>query len=190
MIFHFFLFWIKNLTLWKCWYESYFWNGVYTLGFHDEKTKSGLIYPSNTYKQVNTNMTVIISPNPRKMPFIWAMKMLATATNIAVPSMLILHPMGRTNLVTLGSTLNLSVISRKVTGSAAALCKPRLEKITNTPFIKLKRMRLPRTRCTQVQVILAFLILLFNFYKHFSTLYMKNFNNVSTLYTKLEIFEK
>jgi hypothetical protein len=43
--------------------------------------------------------------------------------------MLILQPIGRTNLVTLGSTLSFSVIRRKVTGSAAALCKTALAKI-------------------------------------------------------------
>lgn len=71
---------------------------------------------------------MIISPKPRKMPFIWAINMLATATKSAVPSMLILQPIGRTNLVTLGSTLSFSVIRRKVTGSAAALYKAALAK--------------------------------------------------------------
>lgn len=74
-------------------------------------------------------ITVMISPKPRTMPCICAMKMLATATNSAVPSMLMLQPIGRTNLVTLGSTRSLSVIRRKVTGSAAALYKTALEKI-------------------------------------------------------------
>lgn len=78
-------------------------------------------------------MTVTISPKPRKIPFIWAMNILAVATKRAVPSMLMLQPIGRTNLVTLGSTLSLSVISRNVTGSAAALRKARLENITKSP---------------------------------------------------------
>lgn len=73
-------------------------------------------------------MTVTISPKPKNIPFICAMKMLADATKRAVPSMLMLHPMGNTNLVTRGSTLSLSVISRKVTGSAAALHKALLDK--------------------------------------------------------------
>ena len=71
----------------------------------------------------------MISPNPKAIPCIWAMNMLATATNNAVPSMLILQPIGRTNLVTLGSTRSLSVIRRKVTGSAAALYKTTLGRI-------------------------------------------------------------
>lgn len=68
-------------------------------------------------------MTVTISPKPINIPFICAIKTLAVATNSAVPSMLMLHPMGSTNLVTRGSTLSFSVISRKVTGRAAALRK-------------------------------------------------------------------
>lgn len=76
-----------------------------------------------------THITVMISPKPKAIPCIWAMNMLATATNNAVPSMLILQPIGRTNLVTLGSTRSLSVIRRKVTGSAAALYKTALGKI-------------------------------------------------------------
>lgn len=41
--------------------------------------------------------------------------------NMAVPSIFILQPMGRTNLVILGSTLTLSSIRVKVTGRAAAV---------------------------------------------------------------------
>lgn len=78
-------------------------------------------------------MTVTISPNPKNIPFIWAMKTLAVATKSAVPSMLILQPIGRTNLVTRGSTLSLSVINRKVTGSAAALRKTWLDNSRKIP---------------------------------------------------------
>jgi hypothetical protein len=54
------------------------------------------------------------------MSFIWAMKMEATVTNNAVPSMLTVAPIGRTNLEIRGSTRFLS-IQRKVMGRAAAL---------------------------------------------------------------------
>ena len=54
------------------------------------------------------------------MLFIWAMKMEATVTNRAVPSMLTVAPMGRTNLEILVSTLLFS-IQRNVIGRAAAL---------------------------------------------------------------------
>ena len=49
------------------------------------------------------------------------MKMEATVTKSAVPSMLTVAPMGRTNLEMRGSTLFLSSMQRKVMGSAAAL---------------------------------------------------------------------
>lgn len=84
---------------------------------------------SRPRRRRNTHITVMISPNPRKIPFICAMNILATATKSAVPSMLMLQPIGRTNLVTLGSTLSFSVIRRKVTGSAAALYKAALANI-------------------------------------------------------------
>ena len=54
------------------------------------------------------------------MLFICAMKMEATVTKSAVPSMLTVAPMGRTNLEMRGSTLFFS-IQRKVMGRAAAL---------------------------------------------------------------------
>lgn len=66
-------------------------------------------------------MTVRISPNPRYIPFIWAMKIAAIATKSAVPSILMLQPIGRTNLRTRASMRNLLAINRYVTGNAAAL---------------------------------------------------------------------
>lgn len=47
--------------------------------------------------------------------------MLETAIKRAVPSMFVLQPIGKTNLVILGSTFNFSVIQWKVKGNAAAL---------------------------------------------------------------------
>lgn len=49
------------------------------------------------------------------------MKIEAIAMNMAVPSMFMLQPMGRTNLVILGSTFTFSSINVKVTGRAAAV---------------------------------------------------------------------
>jgi len=46
----------------------------------------------------------ITCPKESFSPFIWAIKMEATASYKAVPSMLIVAPIGRTNLETLLST--------------------------------------------------------------------------------------
>ena len=56
----------------------------------------------------------------RGMLFIWAIKMEATVTNRAVPSILTVAPIGRTNLEMRGSTRFFSM-QRKLIGSAAAL---------------------------------------------------------------------
>lgn len=58
----------------------------------------------------------MISPKLSCMPFIWAMNMLATETNSAVPSMLMLQPMGSTNLVILGSIFSFSFMHLKKRG--------------------------------------------------------------------------
>jgi len=55
------------------------------------------------------------------MPLIWAIKMEATEMKRAVPSMLMLQPMGRTNRVIRGSIRNFSFMQRNVIGNAAAL---------------------------------------------------------------------
>lgn len=55
------------------------------------------------------------------MLFIWQMKTLATARNSAVPSMLMLQPMGSTKRVIRGSMRSGPSIARNVTGRAAAL---------------------------------------------------------------------
>ena len=55
------------------------------------------------------------------MSSIWAMKMAATASYRAVPSMLMVAPMGRTNLEILGSTPFFSSRQLMVTGRVAEL---------------------------------------------------------------------
>lgn len=70
---------------------------------------------------VDVNNTVTNSPNPSVMPLICAMNIEATDINSAVPSMLMLQPIGRTNRVIRGSMRSLSFMERNVMGSAAAL---------------------------------------------------------------------
>lgn len=65
--------------------------------------------------------TVRISPVLKSIPFICAIKIDDTATITAVPSIFVLHPIGRTNFVTRGSIFIFSSITRNVIGSAAAL---------------------------------------------------------------------
>lgn len=66
-------------------------------------------------------VTVRIWPTLKSMPFIWAMKIDETATMTAVPSMLLLQPIGSTNFVMRGSILISLSITWNVTGKAAAL---------------------------------------------------------------------
>lgn len=108
-----------------------------------------------TEAAVDVRITVMISPKPRKIPFICAMNMLATATKSAVPSILILQPIGKTNLVTLGSTLSFSVIRRKVTGSAAALYKAALAKIGQSTLLDDRMIRSTSPVAAVLVVILA-----------------------------------
>lgn len=68
-----------------------------------------------------THLTVTIWPPSKTTPFIWAIKMAATASYRAVPSMLMVAPTGRTNLVTRLSIPRLSSRQRKVTGKVPAL---------------------------------------------------------------------
>ncbi len=70
---------------------------------------------------VEVSTTVTRAPASSSMSFIWAMKMEATVTKMAVPSMFTVAPIGRTNLEILSSTLLLFFMQRKVTGRAAAL---------------------------------------------------------------------
>lgn len=65
--------------------------------------------------------TAKISPILNSMPFIWAIKIDAIEIYKAVPSILILHPIGRTNFVILESMLTFVSSTRNVNGSAAAL---------------------------------------------------------------------
>lgn len=67
------------------------------------------------------DLTVTIWPGSSWMPFIWAMKMAATASYRAVPSMLMVAPTGSTKRVTLLSIPRFSSRQRKVTGSVPAL---------------------------------------------------------------------
>lgn len=57
-----------------------------------------------------TYHTATAWPRLRWMSLSWAMKMAATASYKAVPSMLIVAPTGITNLVTLGSTPKPSMV--------------------------------------------------------------------------------
>ena len=63
----------------------------------------------------------MISPMFGLIPFIWAMKSAATASYSAVPSMLMVAPIGRTNLAILGSTLFFFSRTEIVTGRVAEL---------------------------------------------------------------------
>lgn len=68
-----------------------------------------------------SHLTVTIWPQSREIPFIWAMKMAATASYSAVPSMLMVAPTGRTKRVTLLSMPRFSSKHRNVTGKVPAL---------------------------------------------------------------------
>jgi hypothetical protein len=65
---------------------------------------------------------VTYSPMPSGISLIWAMKTEAMLTNRAVPSILTVAPMGKTNRDTLESTFTFWSMHLKVTGRAAALC--------------------------------------------------------------------
>lgn len=67
------------------------------------------------------HLTVTICPPSRLMSFIWAMKMAATASYSAVPSILMVAPMGSTKRVTRLSIFRFSSRQRKVTGNVPAL---------------------------------------------------------------------
>ena len=70
---------------------------------------------------VEVNTTVAKAPAFKGISFIWAIKIEATVTNSAVPSILTVAPMGNTNFEILGSTLFFSCMHLKVMGNAAAL---------------------------------------------------------------------
>lgn len=76
---------------------------------------------NETECEKSPDLTVTIWPGSSWMPFIWAMKMAATASYRAVPSMLMVAPTGSTNRVTLLSMPRFSSRQRKVTGSVPAL---------------------------------------------------------------------
>lgn len=65
---------------------------------------SSLIIPKNRWV-IWTYLTAAILPKLNSIPFSWAMKMAATASYSAVPSMLIVAPMGITNRDTRTSIL-------------------------------------------------------------------------------------
>lgn len=69
----------------------------------------------------NTDLMMMYSINERCLSFIWAMKIGATASYNAVPSMLIVAPTGSTKRVTLESIFRFSSRHLKVTGSVAEL---------------------------------------------------------------------
>lgn len=75
----------------------------------------------NEMELKSPDLTVTIWPGSSWMPFIWAMKMAATASYRAVPSMLMVAPTGSTKRVTLLSIPRFSSRQRKVTGSVPAL---------------------------------------------------------------------
>lgn len=70
---------------------------------------------------VDVNNTVTNSPKPNVIPLICAIKIDATDMNNAVPSILMLQPIGRTKRVIRGSMRSFSFIQRNVIGNAAAL---------------------------------------------------------------------
>lgn len=74
-----------------------------------------------TLARVAVKLTVMTSPASRLIPFIWAMKMAATASYRAVPSMLMVAPTGSTNRVTRLSIPLFSSRFLKVTGRVAVL---------------------------------------------------------------------
>lgn len=69
----------------------------------------------------NTYKIVAYCAIPKEISFIWQMNTLATARKRAVPSMFMLHPIGRTKRVTRLSIRRGPSIARNVTGRAAAL---------------------------------------------------------------------
>lgn len=74
------------------------------------------------------------------MSFIWAIKMAATASYSAVPSMLMVAPIGSTKRVTRLSIFRFSSRQRKVTGNVPALRKQEGG---------LEKKRKKRCRCTK-----------------------------------------
>lgn len=70
---------------------------------------------------VEVSSTVTNSPKPNTMPDICAMNIDAIDMKSAVPSILMLQPIGRTNRVIRGSMRSLSFMQRNVIGRAAAL---------------------------------------------------------------------
>lgn len=76
------------------------------------------------YWNICLYLTVTIWPMSRWIPFIWAMKIAATASYRAVPSMLMVAPTGSTKRVTLLSIPKFSSRQRKVTGRVPALQRP------------------------------------------------------------------
>ena len=84
------------------------------------------LYKTNsTITWILVYLTVITSPALRSISFICAIKMDATASYKAVPSILIVAPTGSTNLLITGETP--AFVSKQciVTGNVAALKKAR-----------------------------------------------------------------
>lgn len=95
-------------------------------------------------------LTVTICPPSRVMSFIWAIKMAATASYSAVPSMLMVAPMGSTKRVTRLSTFRFSSRQRKVTGNVPALREEEEEEddsVTNVKGHKISRQVARDKRC-------------------------------------------
>ena len=86
-----------------------------------------IILTTNT--TFNTYLTVTTLPIVSGIPFICPIKMVATASYSAVPSMLTVAPIGMTNLVTLLSMPLFSSRHRKVMGIVAPLNEIRKEEI-------------------------------------------------------------
>lgn len=84
-------------------------------------TNKSYMFEVQRWTIMSPDLTVTIWPGSRWMPFIWAMKMAATASYRAVPSMLMVAPTGSTKRVTLLSIPKFSSRQRKVTGSVPAL---------------------------------------------------------------------
>lgn len=105
---------------------------------------------------------VTYSPMPSGISLIWAMKTEAMLTNRAVPSILIVAPMGKTNRDTLESTFTFWSMHLKVTGRAAALCMHHISGGVQWPSVRdfflikkasLKLYRISRSRAVNSQIV-------------------------------------
>lgn len=82
---------------------------------YQSKFRKNIVRQTKNYQIVNK------FPIPNENPLICVMKIIEIAKNMAVPSKLVLQPMGMTNLVILGSILSSLSMMSMFTGRAAAV---------------------------------------------------------------------